>query len=178
MRVRCISLLVAVVAAAGVEATVLVPMDLGELSRTARTIARGRVVEVEGRWADDRRRIETVVTLAVESSLKGTPHATLQFRVPGGQMGRYRSIVVGAPRFAEGQRVIVFLSAAAPDLPSVLGLSQGVYRIRSGSPSPVVSPPALIASPGPARRVVRGEGRFMPLAAFERQVRVLAEGTR
>ena len=43
-------------------ATVLVPVDLGELSRDARTIARGRVVAVDGRWTSDRRTIETIVT--------------------------------------------------------------------------------------------------------------------
>src|SRR5262245_60719845 len=46
-------------------ATVIVPADLGELSHDARAIARGRVVAVDGRWTDDRRTIETIVTLEV-----------------------------------------------------------------------------------------------------------------
>ena len=36
-------------------ATVLLPADLGELSREARAIARGRVVAVDAQWTDDRR---------------------------------------------------------------------------------------------------------------------------
>src|SRR5215471_20791629 len=80
-------------------ATVVVPADLGELSRDARAIAVGRVVAVNGRWTDDRRTIETIVTLDVDLYLKGSLGSTLQFRVPGGQLGRFRSIVVGAPEF-------------------------------------------------------------------------------
>ncbi len=37
------------------QATVIVPMDLGELSREAGAIVRGRVVAIDSRWTDDRR---------------------------------------------------------------------------------------------------------------------------
>jgi hypothetical protein len=87
------------------------PADLGELSRDAWAIARGRVVAVDAQWTDGRRTIETIVTLEPDAYLKGQPGSTVQFRVPGGSLGRFRNIVVGAPRFAVGQRVIVFLGA-------------------------------------------------------------------
>ena len=45
-------------ASATVGATVLVPVDLTELSRDARAIVRGRVVALDPRWSDDRRSIE------------------------------------------------------------------------------------------------------------------------
>jgi hypothetical protein len=165
---------------AGLRATVVVPADLGELSRDARAIARGRVAAVEGRWTDDRRTIETIVTLEVESYLKGALGSTLQFRVPGGDLGRYRRIVVGAPEFAVDQRVIVFLGASGPMIPYVLGLNQGVYRIvRADDRSAwLVTPPALL--PSAAGRVVRGDPSRRPLelADFEQQVRALAGGAR
>jgi hypothetical protein len=165
-------------AATTAQATVLIPLELGELSREARTIARGRVVDVQGRWSDDRRRIETLVTLDVESYLKGALGAELQFRIPGGQLGRFRSIVVGAPRFSIGQRVVVFLEAQAPGLPHVLGLSQGVFRIVASAGRDVVTPAPLVAEAGPGRRVVRGANELRPpsLLAFEQQVRALAGG--
>jgi len=50
---------------------VLVSSDVGSLARDARAIARGRVVSVEGRLTDDRRGIETLVTLDVDTYLKG-----------------------------------------------------------------------------------------------------------
>jgi hypothetical protein len=162
-------------------ATVVVPADLGELSRDARAIVRGRVAAVDGRWTDDRQTIETIVTLEVESYLKGSLGPTLQFRVPGGELGRYRKIVVGAPEFAVDQHVVVFLGAVGPMVPYILGLNQGVYRLalaadRSGwivTPPPML--PAAVTTP-----VVRGDAarRPMPLADFEQRVRALAGGAR
>src|SRR6202048_72524 len=110
-------------------ATVLIPADLGELSRDAVAIARGRVAALDARWTEDRGTIETIVTLEVESYLKGSLGSTLRFRVPGGELGRFRSVVVGAPAFAVDQRVVVFLGARGPSVPHVLGMSQGVFRL-------------------------------------------------
>src|SRR6185295_5777092 len=107
-------------------ATVLIGADLGELASDARAIARGRVVAVDARWTDDRRTIETIVTLDVESYLKGELGSEVRFSVPGGSFGRYRNIVVGAPQFAVGQRTIVFLGAHGPTVPYLVGFSQGV----------------------------------------------------
>ena len=112
-------------------ATTIVPAELGELAADAHMITRGRVVAVEGFLSGDRREIETVVTLEPESWLKapdGTSE-TVRFKVPGGQVGRYRRIVLGAPSFAVGQRVVVFLGGRAPEMPHLVGSSQGVFRI-------------------------------------------------
>src|SRR5262249_7459645 len=89
---RWVLVVVWVLAVVRARAAVVVPADLGELSRDARAIVRGGVAAVEGRWTDDRRTIETLVTLEVESTLKGSSGATIQFRVPGGDLGRYRSV--------------------------------------------------------------------------------------
>ena len=64
-------------------ATVLIPADLGELSRDALAIARGRVVALDAQWTEDRGTIETIVTLEVESYLKGSLGSTLRFREIG-----------------------------------------------------------------------------------------------
>jgi hypothetical protein len=168
--------------ASALHATVLIPADLGDLSRDARAIALGRVVAVDARWADDRRSIDTLVTLDVDAYLKGSLGSPLQFRVPGGELGRYRSILVGAPEFAINQRVVVFLGARGPSVPYVLGLSQGVFRLvaaTNGSGWLVTPPPVLPAVTGPAR-VVRGDParQPMPLADFAQQVRALAGADR
>jgi hypothetical protein len=163
----------------GVRATVLVPADLGELASDARAIARGRVVAVDARWTDDRRTIETIVTLDVESYLKGELGSEVRFSVPGGTFGRYRNIVVGAPQFAVGQRTIVFLGARGPTVPYIVGFSQGVFRIVSGADgSPLVIPPPVLPSViGP---IVRGSAARQPapLAAFERDLRALVAAGR
>jgi hypothetical protein len=159
-------------------ATVIVPADLGQLSREARLIARGRVVSVDARWTDDHRTIESLVTLAADAYLKGPSGETLQFRVPGGTFGRYRSIVVGAPEFRIGQQVIVFLGASGPAIPHVIGLSLGVFRVaREPNGAWMVTPPPIAQTTG---RVVRGSAALKPapLADFEREVRQLAGAAR
>src|SRR5919199_5873082 len=112
-----LALVVLLPLAAPARATVLIAADIGELSREAVAIARGRVVAVDARWTEDRRAIETIVTLDVETYLKGALGSTLQFRVPGGDVGRYRSIFVGAPAFEVDQHVVVFLGSRGPSVP-------------------------------------------------------------
>jgi hypothetical protein len=175
MRVVCTVTLIVLLTASAGRAMVVLPADLGTLSRQAGAIVRGRVSAVEFRWTDDRRRVETLVTLEVESQLKGGTGESVTFVVPGGRLGRYRSVMVGAPEFERDQRVIVFLGHTGPSLPFVLGLGQGVYRVVRSGTGWVVTPPALIATATPTR-VVRGDPARRPLeiAAFEQQVRALA----
>jgi hypothetical protein len=160
-------------------ATTLVPADLGELSRDADVIARGLVVAVDSRVTDDRRVIETLVTLETDGYVKGDMGRTLRFLIPGGQVGRYRRVVIGAPNFSVGQRVIVFLGGRAPALPFVLGLSQGVFHVVPAAAGYVVVPPAVVAA-GVTQPIVRGDlrRRPLPLDQFESEVRALAGAAR
>src|SRR5947209_1845513 len=138
-------LLMSLLPAVPSSATTIIPADLGELSRDARAIVRGRVAAVDSQWTEDRGTIETIVTLEVESYLKGALGPILRFRVPGGELGRFRSIVVGAPAFAVDQRVVVFLGARGPSIPYVLGLSQGVFRVvRADNAAWLVTPPGIL----------------------------------
>lgn len=162
-----------------VDATVLVPADLTELARDATVIARGEVVATEARWTEGRRTIETVVTMETESYMKGQLGRTLQFSVPGGVLGRLRNLVLGAPRFERGQRVIVFLKANGPEVPYIVGLNQGVYRVDvSTSGTAVVTPPPVM--PGVTGPIVRGAASRAPapLGVFEDQLRRLAGAVR
>ena len=163
-------------------ATVLIPADLGELSRDALAIARGRVIALDAQWTEDRGTIETIVTLEVESYLKGGLGSTVRFRVPGGELGRFRSVVVGAPGFEVDQRVVVFLGAHGPSVPHLLGMSQGVFRMARAADNSgwlVTSPVLMPATAGPVR-VVRGDPsrRAVTLADFEQTVRTLAGGAK
>jgi len=179
---RTIPLLLCVLVAAlpsQAGATVIVPADLGELSRDAIAIARGRVAAVNTQWTDDRGTIETIVTLEVESYLKGSFGPLLRFRVPGGELGRFRSIVVGAPEFVVDQRVVVFLGARGPTIPFIVGFNQGVFRVAENGSGWIVTPPANLPAAATVR-VVRGDGsrRPLPLADFEQRVRALAGSAR
>ena len=175
-----LSLAVFLASSRSARGTVLVPADLAELSRDARTIVRGRVVALDPRWSDDRRSIETIVTLEVEGYLKGTLGQTVQFRVSGGTLGRFRSVTVGAPEFAIDERIVVFLGVNGPTVPHVLGLNQGVYRVGMASNGWVVTPPTTVPPVSGSVRIVRGDTsrRPVPLADFEQRVRTLAAGAR
>ena len=165
-----------------VRATVVISADLGELSRDALAIARGRVAALDAQWTEDHGTIETMVTLEVESYLKGSLGSTLRFRVPGGELGRFRSIVVGAPEFAVNQRIVVFLGARGPSVPHVLGLNQGVFHVSRAADNSgwLVTSPVMMPATAGNVRVVRGDPARRPLALdqFEQTVRSLAGATK
>jgi hypothetical protein len=173
--------LLATMAPAVAHATMEVPAEFGEMVQGSQLVVYGRVVGVRGQQTSDRRSIETVVTVAVAQALKGQPGSTVAFRLPGGDVGRYRRVIVGVPRFTSGDDVIVFLRGGAPTLPTVFGLSQGVYRVARTADGGAVVAPAILTAPGAgAERVVRGDPARRPLSldAFAREVRARAEGGR
>src|SRR5262249_39781885 len=147
-------------------------------------IARGKVSDVHSDWIDGRRAIETFVTIDVSEYMKGDLGPSVTFRVPGGQVGRYRTVFVGAPEFKAGDEVVLFLKPMPPSTPIVVGLNQGAFRAvadaRTGRP--VVAAPIVMGlagdSPTPVS-VVRGDPSRRPLAidAFRDAVRqALAQG--
>jgi hypothetical protein len=178
IRIRLLTLfLVFLIQAGRGRATVLAPADLMDLTRESGAIVRGRVAATNSRWTEDRRAVETLVTVDVESSLKGPLDKMAQFLVPGGTLGRYRSVIVGAPQFDVGQRVIVFLAWQGPTYPHLVGFSQGVFRVvraASETESVVIPTPILRPSVG-GTPIVRGDPtRQAPsLTAFEQRLRAL-----
>lgn len=155
-------------------AMVVVPAEFSEMVTASELVVHGRVAGVRGQVVGDRRTIETVVTVTVLDALKGQPGDTVYFRVPGGQVGRYRRLMVGAPEFTEGEEVVLFLKGRPPGVPFPFGLTQGVYRVaRSAGGEGTVTPP-IVDAPG---RVVRGDPSRRPVAlsAFARSVRAIVE---
>jgi hypothetical protein len=175
----CVLLLVCAMPVA-LRATVIVPAEFREIVNGADIIAYGRVVETTVEWSDDRKRVDTLVTLQVGTYLKGGPGETLVFRVPGGQVGRFRNVMVGAPQFAVGEETVVFLNISDGGHPFVFGLNQGVFRVRIDDQTKrrVVTPPVLAARSSAPEVVVRGavDRRPVPLETFGAQVQtVVAE---
>ena len=167
---------------AALRATVLVPAEFREIVNGASIIAYGRVVETTAEMRDGRRRVDTRVTMKVGTYLKGDRGEALVFRVPGGTVGRYMNVFVGAPHFVEGDEAIVFLNERDGDLPSVFGLNQGVFRVTLDEQTRrrMVTPPLLARGDAP-EVVVRGSTtrRMLPLETFGAQVHtVLAESAR
>jgi hypothetical protein len=174
MRRVCL-LIVLLIAAAPLCATVLVPAEFREIVAGSQIIVYGRIAEVRPEWSDDHRRIDSIVTLDAASYLKGGPGSVVTFRVPGGQIGRYKNVMIGAPEFHAGEEAVLFLAGSGPSPAHVFGLSQGVYRVRvdarTGSRS--VIEPVLMPKSGAPETVTRGEAtrRPLPLDTFAATVR-------
>jgi hypothetical protein len=172
---RVLVVIALLIVAPSLRATVLVPADFHEIVAGSQIIVHGRVTEVRPEWSDDRRRIDSVVTVAAGSYLKGGPGDVVTFRVPGGQIGRYRNVVIGAPQFHPGDEAVLFLAGRGPSAAHVFGLSQGVFRVRvdARTGSRVVIAPVLLARTAAPETVVRGASgrRPLPLDAFAATVR-------
>ena len=142
-----------------VGATIVVPADVAELAVDAGAIAHGRIVRVEARQGEGRR-VERLVTLQVHEYFKGGWGNVVQFRMPGGTLGRYQTVMIGAPDFVEGDEVVLFLGARPEDdrdrpaRPYVLGMHQGVFRVVADQATGrrMVTPPVVQGAGVEARR--------------------------
>jgi len=143
------------------------PLSFTELVAASTAIVYGRVSDVRGQWTTDRSGIESLITLEVVGYLKGGLGPRVTVRVPGGEAGGIVNIVPGAPRFATGDAVVLFLRVSGPAIPIITGTTQGVYRVTydPGSGAARVVPPLIDGGPA---RLVRGdlERRPLSLAAF------------
>jgi hypothetical protein len=160
-----------------VSAMTYVAVDFPTLVGEAQAIAIGRVIAVQPRWRDGRRGVETALTFDVDQYLKGDLGRTVTFAIPGGQMGRYRSVMPGVPAISEGEELVLFLAGDAPEAARVLGLGQGVFRIMTDRERGVrlVIPELLATAQAGATRIVRGDlaRRPMPLEQFAGAVRTI-----
>jgi hypothetical protein len=157
-------------------ATVLLPAEFREVVNGSDIIAYGRVIETRVEWSDDRKSVDTLVTFQVGTYLKGGPGETLVFKVPGGTIGRFRNVLVGAPQFATGDEAVLFLNSRGREFPSVFGLNQGVFRVSIDGDTRrrMVTPPLLARGDTP-EVVVRGAAsrRSLPLETFGAQVQTV-----
>jgi len=166
-------------AASPARATTVAPLSFEELVRQSSSVVYARVIDVHGQWSDDRRRIDSLITVAVIKGLKGASTAGLTLTVPGGQVGRYLNLMPGAPSFAPGDLAVLFLTARGPRLPVPTGFTQGIYRVvrDSGSGATLVAPPVVEAG---GAAIVRGDRRRqpVPIEAFELAVRAVQDASR
>lgn len=72
--------------------------------------------------------IETVTKMSVEEVLHGTAlSGTIDVVEPGGVVGNVAAYIAGSPRFAEGQRLLLFLKQTGPERWSVADLVLGKF---------------------------------------------------
>src|SRR5574338_328699 len=99
MRTRLAAALLALASVLPVHATTIVPADLNELAVNASAIVYARIVDVRALESDDRLRVESLITAEALGYVKGNLGRTISFRVPGGTVGAYKT-VIPAPAFS------------------------------------------------------------------------------
>jgi hypothetical protein len=126
-------------------ATTVIPLSFEQLVNESVSVVYGRVTGVRSQWSDDRRFIESIVSIEILKGMKGGAQQTVSFTVPGGQVGRYVNVIPGAPVFTTGDLAVFFLTSRGPRLPVTTGLTQGVYRVQRDTRSGemLVMPPVV-----------------------------------
>jgi hypothetical protein len=93
--------------------TFVIPSD-DTLIIEARAIVRGKVLSVTSQLDAEQDRVFTYVTLRVNEILKGhILERKITIKEPGGEVGNRGSLVFGTPRFARGEKVLLYLDTWA-----------------------------------------------------------------
>jgi len=162
-------------------AITVVPMSFKQIVDEANVVVYGRVADVRGQWTEDRQGIDSLVRLDTLQVIKGQAGPQVSFRTPGGEAGGRIHWLPGAPSFREGELVLVFLSSGGAALPTLVGLTQGVFH---AAPSAATGAVMVMAPAGGSQQqsgpIQRGDARRRPLtiAAFAAEVRAAMEAGR
>ena len=111
-------------------ATTLQRLTLPEMAQKSTAIVRARVTASTGvlRGGD----VYTVYRLEpVEVWKPGAAGVPKEVAVPGGVAGGFRQPVEGAPTLAAGREYVLFLWTSRTGLTQLIGLSQGLFDVRS-----------------------------------------------
>ncbi len=127
-----------VLACAGPAAATLTP-ELGfeTLVAESEAIVHGTVVRSWTAWDDERVAIWTHYEIRVadwlkrSTGLRGATASTLLVSEPGGSLEGVHMQIVGAPRYAVGEEVVVFADRTEIGYLRTCGWSQGKFSVRS-----------------------------------------------
>lgn len=112
-------------------ATIVKVLSVDELAAASDLVIDGTVTRTEVHWTPDRRGIYTDIEIQLADAIDVTPKkrdlkkgGTVTIRQAGGERDGMGFRVIGAPEFAPGERVVLFLQEIQ-GLRIVVGLKQG-----------------------------------------------------
>jgi hypothetical protein len=101
-----------------------------QLIASSRIIILGEVRSVKAQWDLNHENINTYVKLHVSNVLKGhLEDALIVFKQLGGTVADNSTVIFGAPRYAVGQSVLLFLDTAPDGTLRIAHLFQGKYDV-------------------------------------------------
>ena len=131
-KVRCfLPVALAVISVCASRATTVIAPTFDELVSQADLIFQGKVTAMTSQWAGEgaQRIIVSYVTFGVEDSLKGTPGPSFTIRMLGGTVDGQTMEVADAPKFAVGDRGIVFVQHNGSQFIPLVGIMHGLFRV-------------------------------------------------
>jgi hypothetical protein len=154
-------------------ATTLARLQFAQLAQESTAVARLRCLSSESLWQGGE--IWTETRFEVLELEKGLLPQLVTVRMMGGRAGHLHSRVDGVPVFRPGEEVYLFLWGQEGQAFSVMGWSQGTFRINRNARTGVETVTQdFAATPvfDPQTREFRREGvRNLPLTIFREKLR-------
>lgn len=115
---------------ASARATTMIPLDLAALTASSEVVVHGRVTAMRAAWTSDHEAIYTDVTVHIDRVLAGPLSAgqDLVVRREGGVVDGVGMKVYGAPAFAQGEEVVLFVERRG-QARYVVGMAQGKLHV-------------------------------------------------
>ena len=166
------------------QATTVKLMSLLEKTEACPVVVHGIIDRTEPRWQVYGARVETVVTMTIVESIKGSfqPGDRIIFRQGGGTIDGFTQTAEGLSSFEEGEEVIMFLE---PYLETYvpIGIGIGEYEVRNTPNGKYVFHDPKVAavrfsSQQPMRIDQHPAMIPEPLAQFLKRVRTYAQSDR
>jgi hypothetical protein len=140
-------------------ASLVIALDLPELTSRAERVVVAQVLSVSARWDSQHRTIYSTVELAVAEIWKGALPGRLTIIQVGGEVDGITMRVHGLPDFTAGERAVLFLQGPAASS-QLVGLGQGKRLLRFDAREK-----RWLAAPGDRSAAVRlDEGKLVPAA--------------
>ena len=157
----------------GASGTTLARLQFKELAQEATAVARLRCLDAESRW--DSGEIRTETRFEVLEQEKGLLPGLVTLRTLGGSAGHFHSRVDGVPVFHRGEEVYLFLWGREGEMYSVLGWSQGTFRIArnpgTGAETVTQDSATIPVFDPQTREFRRGGTRNLPVSVFREKLR-------
>ena len=124
-------------------ATTVIPPTFDQLVSQAELIFQGTVTDVKSQWTGEgaQRHIVSFVTFKIDEQIKGDAGVTYTIRMLGGTVGDQTMEVTDSPKFAAGDRDILFVENNGRQFVPLVGIMHGRFRVQrdAGSGREVVA---------------------------------------